>query len=153
MGQSMKGWGLLASMFAGVLAINPSGAAALEQYLCIGEKANGFRWNGTEWIHSTFKTDADKFLVYEVKPYELLDKIFTFEVKRFGSDKVVQSCERYKTETYVGTRIICGGLGHGMLIDTKSLRYQEVYGLGYIEGKDTDGNTPSLTIGTCTRLN
>jgi hypothetical protein len=39
-----------------------------------------------------------------------------------------------------------------MLIDTTALRYQELYGLGFIDGEDKPGNTPFLTIGKCTRL-
>ncbi|MEE1611860.1 hypothetical protein [Microvirga sp. CF3016] len=137
---------------ATVLVIRPDTASAFEQYLCIGEKATGFNWNGSAWVQATFKVDNDKFLIQETEPTELLGKTFNVEVKRFGSDRVLHQCERGEYSGKKSNRIICGGLGYGMLIDAKSLRYQEFYGIGYIDGKDEPGNTPSLTLGTCTRL-
>jgi hypothetical protein len=38
-----------------------------------------------------------------------------------------------------------------MLIDLKALKFQELYGIGYLDG-DPEKNTPNLTIGTCAKL-
>lgn len=141
------------SAFSAVIAMTaPTIAIAQEQFICLGEKATGFKWNGKDWAIANFTVNDDKFLVQEVSPRELLGKTFTFEVKRFGRNDIHFQCERYKTPTYTSTRIICGGLGYGMLIDTQSLRFQEIYSMGYIDGKDDDANTPSITIGTCSRI-
>lgn len=123
-----------------------------EQYLCIGEKGTGFKWDGKQWATAVFDVASDKYVVQEVTPQEIFGRKLNFEVKRFGSDKVQFSCERLESKDFKSARILCGGLGYGMLIDTKTLRYQEVYGLGYIDGNDTVGNTPSFSIGTCSRL-
>lgn len=76
-----------------------------------------------------------------------MGETFTFEVKQFGKDAPLFRCTRPGN----GNRIVCGGLGTGMLIDMGTMRYQELYGFGYINGVDKDANTPSLTIGTCAR--
>jgi hypothetical protein len=133
--------------------VTPSAVLAQEQFLCLGDKATGFRWDGRSWVTTDFTVGQDKFLVQEVAPKEYGFKVYNYVVKKFGSDEITHHCDRSKMgDGKMGARILCGGLGYGMLIDVVSMRYQEVYGLGYIDGKDAPGNTPSFTIGTCTRL-
>ena len=124
---------------------------AEERYLCVAEKGTGFKWDGKSWVTTVFDVATDKFLVQRVPRETVLGVVWNFEVKRLGSDEIFFSCFG-PDETNKGDRIICGGLLRGMLIDTKTLRYHELYGLGYIDGQDAEGNTPSLTLGTCSRL-
>lgn len=133
--------------FAALLLWSCSEASAQVQLICLGEKAVGFKWSGGQWASATFSVADDKFLVSEVAPMKIGDETFTFEVKKFGREQPVFRCSRPGG----GNRLTCGGLGYGMLIDMGTMRYQELYGLGYINGNDKDGNTPSLTIGTCAR--
>lgn len=135
------------------IPLNP--AFAQEQYICIGEKATGFKWDESRksWEIVRFNARGDKFLVQRINPTKILGKTYNFEVREFGRKDVRHRCERFETMTYEHPLINCGGIGFGMWINTETLRYQEVYGLGYIDGKDDTGNTPSLTIGTCTRVN
>ena len=132
-----------------VLALAES-ALAEEQLICVGDKATGFKWTGRSWAEASFHVSKDKFLVQEIAPIEMLGATYTFKVQKFGEKVPTIHCTRHGEPK--NWRLICGGLGYGMMIDSKSMRFQEVYGLGYIDGEDAPGNTPSLTIGTCVRL-
>ena len=48
--------------------------------------------------------------------------------------------------------LTCGGLGNGFAFSTRTLRFQENYGIGYIGGADGSANVPYLLIGKCTAL-
>jgi hypothetical protein len=145
-------WGRIA-IVALLAATAPGVALAQEQYICIGEKATGFKWNGTEWTPTTFNVDDDKFLVQEISPLKLGEQPvklpYAFEVKRFGKNEIYLTCEHFKLGNL--SRLYCGGVVNGMIIDTNSLRYQEFYGVGYLDGTDNKG-TPNVTIGKCSRV-
>ncbi len=130
-----------------------AGVAAQEKFLCLGSKATGFRLEGKTWVPTVFKVDEDKFLVQPIPREELFGRTYDYEVRKLGQSQRMMTCERGEFNKKPSSRIICGGLGHGMIFDTNSLRYQELYGFGYLEGEDKPGNTPSFTIGTCTRIN
>jgi hypothetical protein len=125
-----------------------SAAEAQEQFLCVGTKATGFEWSGKDWVQRNFKVDDDKWLVQEVKPRELRGESFNYEASKLGENRGGVACQRQKGSS----RILCGGLAHGILIDVETMRYHEVYGFGYIDGQDRDGNTPAITLGKCTRI-
>ena len=128
-----------------------SPALGLDQYLCIGEQSTGFMLKNGKWSRVKFNVDKDRYLVKEVPPYKLLNETVNFVVQRFGETGNHLTCNRAKSGDYVSSRILCGGLMFGMIVDTKTMRFQELFGSGYIQG-DNDGVTPSLTIGTCAKL-
>src|SRR5262249_50270566 len=116
--------------------LSPSSALTAEQLLCIGEQSAGFRWDGKSWVATIFSVEKDKFLVQETEPTKgLFGKLYSYEMRRFGSNELPTSCERPKSDTGMSSRIVCGGLGYGMLVDVELMRFQEVYGLGYINGQ------------------
>lgn len=128
-------------------------AAAMEKYICVGDKSTGFRWDGKAWGMAKFNVSTDRYLIEEIKPETVFSQTFNFHVKKFGSDKIEHRCERATMGN--GEKwpvIVCGGLGYGLMMNTTTLRYQETYGLGYVDGTDDENNTPSMTIGTCTKL-
>jgi hypothetical protein len=141
-------WGRL--VFSTLLiATVPQIALAQEQYICIEEKSTGFSWNGSEWSISTFAVTKEAFLLQQIPPLKIGDETHTFEVRRFGENYAYYYCRHAKGEGY--SRIICGGLMEGMVIDTMSLRYHELYAFGYTHGIDNSSNTPSLKLGKCAR--
>jgi len=129
-------------------------AHALEKYICIGDQAVGFRLLNGRWSNAVFNVNDDRLMVMEIPPKKSIfgDATINFVVRKFGSDRNLHECSRQTFDGKPTTRIVCGGLGFGFLMDTKSLRYQDFYGLGYLDGEDRPGNTPSLTIGKCTRV-
>jgi hypothetical protein len=145
---------LLLALLSVALVASPSTAAEMEQYLCVADQSTGFKWEGNRWVSQSFNVQNDRFVFQEVPERKGLvssDDV-NFIVKRLGSADELFQCSRFVSKTFKGNRVVCGGLGYGMVMDTKSLRYQEFYGMGFIEGTDQPGNTPNITIGKCTRL-
>lgn len=151
---TFRPWGMTMRFVLGIvlLGLMCGPARSAQQFLCLGDKSTGFKWNGTEWAITKFSTKDDRFILQEKqKPLVWQGRTFTYEVKRFGDRQAGELlCEA--NETSGNLRLICGGLGSGILFDSGSMRFHELYGLGYVDGKDAPGNTPALTIGTCTRL-
>jgi hypothetical protein len=118
----------------------------------LGEQSTGFKWDGQRWTSTKFTAENDKFVVQQVPERNLMGEIVNFEVTMFGETVPRHRCFRSSYDGKPSQIIICGGLGWGFQMNTKSLRYQEFYGIGYLDGEDKPGNTPSLTIGRCSRI-
>ena len=121
-------------------------ANAAETYSCSADRSAGFNWSGGEWIPTAFPADEQLL----VKPNGLKDGMLQYQVFRMGDQTpYLDDCSQL---IYQGTplaRIACGGMAKGILIDTKRLRYQEIYGIGYLDAFDSEQHSPSITIGRC----
>lgn len=124
-------------------------AEAEEQLICLGEKSAGVRWTGSSWEVAKFDVISDKFLVQPVKAYTFGGSRVTFEVRRFGSKVLEYRCFDRNSYGEIIDTITCGNVFAGMIVHKKHLRFQVNYSGGFVNGIDTDGNTPSITIGTC----
>ncbi|WP_353646331.1 hypothetical protein [Mesorhizobium sp. WSM2239] len=91
---------------------------------------------------------------------DLTDKIFVLQpsgspdeytVNQIGEQTPSHYCplQRRSDSTLL---LICGGLANGFTFSSKTLRFQENYGIGYTNAGDSRANTPHLVIGKCTRL-
>jgi hypothetical protein len=127
-----------------LLACEVTGARA-ESFLCVGQVATGFDWLDGRWAVS--------------RP-DLTDKIFVLQpsgspdeytVNQIGEQIPSHYCplQRRSDSTLL---LICGGLANGFTFSSKTLRFQENYGIGYTNAGDSRANTPHLVIGKCTRL-
>ncbi|WP_204524509.1 hypothetical protein, partial [Bradyrhizobium sp. SUTN9-2] len=105
--------------------------------------------NGSEWQHARFNVKDDSFLIEETDP--TTNYGYNYVVKQIGSQQTVNQCKRERlVSTEISSRIVCGGQHIGFLMDTKTLRFQQIYGGSFLSGDGTD--TPSLTIGRCSQL-
>ena len=141
----------LAAALIAIATLWAQPSSALEKYICAAEKSNGFKWNGKDWVHTSFRVDA-KYLVEEVTPQIYLAERYNFTVTHFGAKNPEFRCERPEIGNWKSELISCGTPLMGMVIDTKSPRYVETYALGYIGGEDFEGNTPFVALGTCVPL-
>jgi hypothetical protein len=116
-------------------------ALADASYLCIGDLSTGFRYDGERWTTTTFNVDNDKFAVKVVG--------VKVEVTRIGSSYPIHQCDLYAEDA---VQFACGGLGYGFVMNFQSLRFQDFYGIGYVDGKDDSPDTPATTIGKCSPL-
>jgi hypothetical protein len=122
-----------------------SESARAESFLCVGQLATGFDWSNRRW--SVSRPDlTDK--VFVVQPSGSIDD---YTVTRIGDREPRHYCpvQRRADSTLL---LICGGLANGFTFSSKTLRFQENYGIGYTNGGDSNANTPYLVIGKCTRL-
>jgi hypothetical protein len=141
-----KNYFLAATAMLALSMTSTSGNAA-DKFFCTAERSTGFKFLNEAWVQTAFKIDADKYVVQRVpRPYEQFGETISWEVKKVGEQMPAFQC-RDSGET----RIICGGLGWGFIMNPKMLRYQEFYGMGFIDG-DSAENTPALTLGKCVQL-
>ena len=132
------------------LAGTTSVSIAQENLLCLGEKSTGFHWNGSSWDATTFNVTDARYVVKPVAEYEYVDgNKVNYEITRLGESFSAHKCFRGMYNGAAVDQIACGGLGFGFIVNFKTLRFQEVYTLGFVDGSDAGGNTPSLTIGRC----
>ena len=116
-----------------------------ESFLCVGQLATGFDWLNGQWAVS--RPDlTDK--VFVLQPSGSPDE---YAVTRIGDEAPSHYCplQRRSDSTLL---LICGGLANGFTFSSKTLRFQENYGIGYTNAGDSRANTPHLVIGKCTRL-
>lgn len=125
--------------------------AMAESFICMADLSTGFWWSGREWQQATFTVKDDRYLVEELPPQS--SGRYNYAVKKVGADGILHNCTRDLLSDGRRTdRIVCGGQAMGFLMDVKTLRFQDLYGIGFVDGGDSTTNTPSLTIGKCTRL-
>jgi hypothetical protein len=147
-------------------------------YLCIPQASGGVRWDESrrEWNGASFRVGADDQLILKINAvkskewesfgWKLSAMTYLAVVRKLGEGDGV-SCwgerERYQPADLVGYgHIFMSPRGkfrceaHGNLTSYEfnlgTLRYIETYLAGFIDGKDTGGNTPFVSVGKCTRI-
>ncbi|WP_157018688.1 hypothetical protein [Mesorhizobium xinjiangense] len=123
-----------------------SGGAAAETYLCVGQLSTGFEWRDGRW-HTGALEVQDK--VFVVQPSA--DRAREYAVTRMGDHEPSHYCPSLARRD-ASMLLTCGGLGNGFTFSSKTLRFQENYGIGYTSGGDSNANAPHLTIGKCAEL-
>ncbi|QKC83461.1 hypothetical protein EB232_19240 [Mesorhizobium sp. NZP2077] len=68
---------------------------------------------------------------------------------KLGNDYPTHQC---KNDLPPGGKIhlVCGGLGFGFVFNEATLRFQQFYGFGFIDGDSAE--TPAITIGKCSSI-
>jgi hypothetical protein len=125
--------------------------ASAESYLCVADYSTGFRWNGNAWEPARFSVERNKYVVTDATD-EARAAGYTHIVKEIGSNRVLHQCTRkLLPDGKPSLQMPCGGMGYGFTFNFETLRFDEIYAYGYVED-DPNGNTPSMTIGRCTKL-
>ena len=137
---------MTAAKAAIALVLALSSPAMSSEWLCVPFKSTGYKWANETWQSVDFNT-PHTFLVAEVPAYPWLGGEVGIHVTKVGDAN-----PNYRCPAFQGDQIACGGLGMGFVFNRESLRYQELYGFGYIDGSDAPGNTPYLEIGKCSPL-
>ena len=127
-----------------LLACGVTGAHA-ESFLCVGQLATGFDWLNGRWAVGRPDTTEEIFVL---QPSGAPDD---YTVTRIGDQAPRHHCPLIRRSDAT-LLLICGGLANGFTFSSKTLRFQENYGIGYTNAGDSRANTPHLVIGKCTRL-
>ena len=127
------------------------GAALLQQkqYLCVADKATGFKFDGvlSRWTSANFRADAK----YLVAPSKLAG--YAWQVTRMGEQTATALCkEDFNEYGYLN----CEGGGGTFRFNRKNGRFLKAYSVGYVnvlpgvnDITDAGSDTPNLEIGTC----
>lgn len=150
----------------GILGLLASANALAESWLCISDQSAGVSFKSGSWKAVTF-TANDKYILRSVKEGDknglafLVDSSATHLWSDFGNKDSTIPC---RAETNQGEKdsgwIRCGLLGVTVTFNKISQRFQHIYSLGFVvpypnsqEGiKSQQGNTPAITIGTCSQI-
>jgi hypothetical protein len=119
----------------------PLNSIAQDSYLCISEASGGVAYNSNQnkWEGTKFKTENEKII--------LIKKNSQWKLKEFGHS-FENDCSEMSEYGILRCQISFGEF----IFNSKTKRYLESYILGYIDGKDNNKNTPSVTIGKCSPL-
>ncbi|WP_153003766.1 hypothetical protein [Aureimonas ureilytica] len=133
----------IAGMAALLMSYAP--AAAGSGYICVIEKTVGFKLKGKTWEEAFLKGPPEIYIVQRLPNGAITAKQTGFELEG-------QCVERLFANGTATGSLDCQVMLTDLTINTKSMRFQTVYPIGYLDGKDTDSDTPSLAIGKCTTL-
>ena len=113
---------------------------AQDTYLCIPSSATGFSFTQktSRWEESSFNIEEKKFL--------LKKKTGQWQWSNFGETNEYTCQERGQTS------INCNLFLGEVIFDKKTLRYLKTYLPGYVDGVESNANTPHIMIGKCSPL-
>lgn len=136
-------------------------------FLCISEMSTGFKVAEGQWQHVRFKVGGQ----YIVRPLREAHTFFREEtplvqyaVFRFGEEAVLADAYADRgfsvavgDETWHMGYLDAGGLGFNTFaMDNETLRFTSTYLGSWVSqnpnAAQEGGDTPSITIGSCTRL-
>jgi hypothetical protein len=163
----MRGLATLAFLMIPTVA-NAAGPEG--SYYCRAEASGGVKWVDNEWKGVSFNTKADDF-VLKVEPVNLtgLDNIkaelkgqtlYSVVIAEIAREQMHENCGQpemkgiFQNFAVIKDQVIdCSILStQTFKISMDTLRFMEIYSGGYIDGKDGEDNTPSVTVGTCARV-
>lgn len=134
---------LIALMIAPIFSTS---TASAETLLCVEQVSGGMKFMEGDWQATKFKTGL-QYVVTERK-----NDPFSYDIKEMGKADPIFSCTRNSYSGQLSSRIICGGLGYGMIVDFSALKFMTVYTMGYIEDDRSGNNTPAVTGGKCSTI-
>ena len=124
-------------------------AAPPGSYECDVDMAVGFYWgeSSRSWTPKVFRSmrtyvvralpERDKFGNPPRSPWGVFDD---------DGDVPVLPCPELPRDR---SRLICGGIGLGFVLNPEALRFQHNYLGGYVAGRDNNDDTPMVESGRC----
>jgi len=135
------------------LGVTTNGFAA-DSYLCVADKATGFRYykETKKWGQANFNVETQKYVFSKSESsFSKPDKpVFKWELTEMGQDTpwITIYNEDFSQDGTIK------GEGHNFrfIMNKKSLRYLKSHSNGYLDGIDSNDNTPYIEIGKCSQL-
>jgi hypothetical protein len=151
------------------IAQNPVvGADYSGSYLCKTLAAGGVAplGGGDVWQATTFDVSDDTYLVKVADTGKRIDNIFetakervyVVGVKKFGTKDESVNCYG-KSRRTEGAEVVstdgemnCVFIGTEYLFDFKTMRFQTMFRGGYMDGSETNRDTPYVSVGKCDKI-
>ena len=129
---------------ASLSLFGPIAEANAHAFLCVGQLSTGFGWGDGKWQVRPFGVEYKVFVVQPGMSDE-------YTVTRIGDAVPTHYCPTLRLSDS-SIRLLCGGLGNGFSFSSRTLRFQENYGIGYVDTANGSANMPYMLIGKCTKL-
>jgi len=137
------------AIFVTCLLFASAVAGDTSYYLCEADKATGFKYKDGSWKSTNFNVSKHRYVLRRPKQGDTF-KSSAWVWSQLGEDFALAGCTNEANEDGF---IYCAGY-ENLLLNTKSLRYQSYYSLGYVtsDGSNTSGDTPYIEIGHCSEM-
>lgn len=155
--------GFASSANSGTYDTNGSFAGS---YLCIPDASGGVFFNGeyNRWEGGVFNTQNKKIIISVTAISQITAKDWTntvdetamsyaIRVTEFGDTS--SDCNKIPREPLtiaVNGFFSCKNSGFEYLVNLGTLRFMEIYTLGYVGGEDNPKLKPGITVGKCTKF-
>lgn len=116
--------------------------------LCIPDLSTGLSAKDGKWHSTDFNIEAKRFLVKPIAEQDYFGDKVNYEIRVFGESFPQQKCFMNSG----AEMLICNESGEGFKVNFRTMRFMDYYLIGYIDGNDTNANTPYISIGTCSPL-
>ena len=129
-------------------------------YHCVVEMSAGLGFDRTskKWFATTFRVDQ-KFVLrmkYGGSRIEEGKQVSDYDITIMDAgtdfDRPCSSNQKMVTIHDDDGGFRCGTITEDFVVNIKTLRFLRIYPLGYVSGQDNNDNTPSVSGGTCTRI-
>jgi hypothetical protein len=138
-----------------ILTLSIATPAHAENWLCIAERATGFKYDSIlkDWKTVNFKIANEKYIVRPSK-----NENYKYEVVKFGENREFMPDYSCKEVFSAGIFFHCEGMMGEFKLNAKNGRFLSTYIAGYwtvapgVNENTEEGDTPTIQIGKCTRL-
>lgn len=133
------------------------------EYYCVATASGGVIYDEAEkdWVGTKFQVSNDRLIVRVtatgIFPYGS-EKVMTmgYEIEVASPGGPTSTCFSESTGRRFALDIIfMASCTTGLLeyrFNLRALRYMESYAIGFLDGSDAPGNTPSVTVGKCSKF-
>uniref|UniRef100_UPI0040483776 hypothetical protein n=1 Tax=Rheinheimera sp. TaxID=1869214 RepID=UPI0040483776 len=125
------------NLLVSLIAACVSTSALAESYLCISEAAGGVYWENGKWSNAKFTT-GQKYLFQDNRWFE------------WGKKFALADCKKHP---YMDDSVTCESFPYHIAFNKEKLRFSAYYLYGFVDGRDSNADTPAVEIGTCSKLN
>jgi hypothetical protein len=116
--------------------------------ICTTDQVTGFYFENGKWVRSHFQVSSKPYVVRPANASESRNGRFAYIVVETGTQRPKYYC----ITNHISRRLTCGNSNSGMIVDFESLRFNEYYTHGFIDGRDSNDDTPSISIGYCAKV-
>jgi len=129
-------------------------------YYCVVEMSAGLAFDGASKKWSAAALRVDQKFVLRMKyggshieeGKQVSDYDITITDAGTDFDRPCSSNQKMVTIHDDDGGFRCGTITEDFVVNIKTLRFLRIYPLGYVSGQDNNDNTPSVSGGTCTRI-
>jgi len=125
-------------------------AYAADFYICTADKSTGFIYKDNEWQAANFDVNQNRYLVRKATEDDLHSNV-PWLYGEIGQPVLAGECD----EPFVTGLLNCRSAGQDFRMNTKTMRSQLYYWIGYVASNDTGVrpiDTPFIEIGRCSPL-